>query len=388
MNKLLSIIIPTRNRQVYCLESVISILKELDGNCELVIQDNSSNNSLKQQIEDLEDLRIVYNHNPVQLSFIDNFEEALNFSTGNFFCILGDDDSVTKDIMRLVKWMDKNGIESLSSTRVIDYIWPNNTIEKYKDGILEIPIYNGGIKFIEVEKNLIELMKAGVLSYQKYDLPRTYHGIIKRASMDKVKQISGRCFGGLTPDIYSTVALSCIIKKHCVIDYPFTIAGACPASATVNATVGGHAGKLEHAPHFRNRGTYDWEKSIPCYYSVETIWAETAIKALKDMKREDLLLFFDKYKLYIYGIFINRKYIFKLSINKTITIYEKLDINILSHFYYLGNKLIKTVFFVFNKRLFSKNQNINSPIVFKNIRTLEEAKSKTYTNLKKLCLDE
>lgn len=387
MNNLFSIIIPTRNRQKYCLESVISILKEFNEKCNLVIQDNSSNNSLKIQIENLNDPRIIYNYNPIQLSFIDNFEEALNLSNAKYFCILGDDDSITKDIVQIVEWMDVNQIESLASTKVVDYIWPNDDIEKYKDGIISIPSYNGGIEFIDLEHNLKELVKDGFLFYQKYNLPRTYHGIIKRSAIDEVKKISGRYFDGLTPDIYSTVALSTVVKKHCVLDYPFSIAGACPASATVNATVGGHSGKLRDAPHFRNRGEYVWEKSVPEYYSVETIWAETAIKALKNMLRDDLLIYFNNYRLYIYGIFINRKYIFELSISKTLLVYKNLGVKQISHYFNLLKAVFKIGHKLFYKKLFIRKETNNSSLVFKNIATLEEAKIKIIINLKSLNLN-
>lgn len=45
MNKLLSIIIPTKNRQVYCIESIQSILEDIDEQCEIIIQDNSTDDS-------------------------------------------------------------------------------------------------------------------------------------------------------------------------------------------------------------------------------------------------------------------------------------------------------------------------------------------------------
>ena len=324
MSKLLSIIIPTRNRQVYCVESIKSILMDIDHRCEIIVQDNSSDNRLHQMLDILNNELIVYNYNSAPLSFIDNFEEALNISTGDYFIILGDDDSTTKDILSIVEWMERENIESVSSSFVVDYIWPNDQIEKYRTGYLTIPDYKGDVRKINVDRKLTELIENGFLAYQSFDLPRTYHGIVKRACMDKVKKTGGRYFGGLTPDIYSTVALSCIIKNHVVIDYPFSIAGGCPASATVNAQVGGHSGELEEAPHFNNRGEYDWEETIPRYYSVETIWAETAIKALKDMRYPNWQEKFDRYKLYVYGIYNNRKYILSLSVRQTLLLH-KLD---------------------------------------------------------------
>lgn len=385
MNKLLSIIVPTRNRQIYCIDAVKTILKDIDGTCELVIQDNSSDDRLRKDLEVLADDRIIYNYNPKPLSFIDNFEEALEISNGDFFIVLGDDDSTTKDIIKVVEWMKKNNVDSVAPTKVVDYIWPNSKIEKYRNGQLTFHNYNNEVQQVDALKQLKNLIKNGFLAYQMYNLPRTYHGIIRKSCMDEVKRITGRYFGGLTPDIYSTIALSCVVKKHYVIDYPFTIAGACPASATVNATVGGHSGKLEIAPHFKNRGPYTWENTIPAYYSVETIWAESAIKALKCLNREDLLMDFDKYKLYIYGVLLNRKYIFGLSVKETLKLHSALDSNLITHGFKLSVNLIFIVFSVLKKRIVG-GRKLNEIVQLDKVNSLDEAKEILNKNLESVVL--
>ncbi|MGJ1535280.1 glycosyltransferase family 2 protein [Sphingobacterium multivorum] len=382
MNKLLSIIIPTKNRQVYCIESIKSILNDIDDRCEIVIQDNSDDQSLKKLIDTLKSPIVKYNYNAVPLSFVDNFEMALELSTGRFFIILGDDDSTTKDILPIVEWMEKEGVESVSSRNVVDYIWPNEHISKYRNGYLVMHDYCGNITKVDVNENLKRLIENGFLAYQTFHLPRTYHGIVKRSCMDNVKQIGGRYFGGLTPDIYSTVALSCIIKDHRILDFPFSIAGACPASATVNAMVGGHSGQLEDAPHFNHRGQYTWENSIPRYYSVETIWAESAIKALEDLKYLGWRKIFNKYKLYVYGIYINKKYIFRLSLRETLKLSKPLNKSLFLHLLSLKAALFSAIF----KKVKGRNKtSLSYEIkVLRNVETLDVAKGKLYQHLKGL----
>lgn len=381
MNKLLSVVVPTKNRQIYCIDAVKTILQDLDERCELIIQDNSSDNSLKDKLESLADDRIVYNYNARPLSFIDNFEEALNLSNGEFFLVLGDDDSTTKDTIRVVEWMQENNADSIASTKVVDYIWPNSSIEKYQNGLLTFYNYNQAILEVDALEQLKKLIQNGFLAYQKYNLPRTYHGIIRKSCMDQVKSITGSFFGGLTPDIYSTIALSCVVKKHYVIDYPFSIAGACPASATVNATVGGHSGRLEEAPHFKNRGSYYWENNVPAYYSVETIWAESAIKALKNLDRHDLLSKLDIYKLYVYGILLNRNYILGLSIIETLKLHSKLNSNLLMHIFKLGIKFIFVIASVLKKRILASQQ-FGGAVQIDNVCSLSEAKEILNNTLK------
>ncbi len=368
MSKLLSIIIPTRNRQIYCIESIQSILPDIDDRCEIVIQDNSSNNYLEGLVEALNNSNIIYKYNSTPKSFIDNFEEAVSLSTGKYFIILGDDDSTTKDIIPIVEWMDKEGIESLSSSFVVDYIWPNDKIDKFSTGYLSIPDYKGGSRSVDVDNNLKELIKNGFLAYQTFNLPRTYHGIIKRSRIEQVKKIGGRYFGGLTPDIYSTVALACVIKNHVIIDYPFSIAGACPASATANATIGGHAGELKDAPHFNHRGDYEWESTIPRYYSVETIWAETAIKALKDMKYPDWISLFNRYKLYVCGIYYNKKYILKLSLTETFNLKDKQQF----HYFKLVNEFKNAMIGKFFR---NNNRPSNANTILTDVKSIVVCKS-------------
>lgn len=384
MNKLLSVIVPTRNRQIYCIEAVKTILDDLDERCELIIQDNSSDDSLKKLLENITDDRIIYNYNSQPLSFIDNFEKALDLSSGDFFIVLGDDDSTTKDTISIVEWMQENNVDSVASTNVVDYIWPNSSIEKYRNGLLTCYSYNKDIQQVDALEQLKKLIQNGFLAYQMYNLPRTYHGIIRKSCMDEVKNISGRYFGGLTPDIYSTIALSCVVKKHYVIDYPFSIAGACPASATVNASVGGHSGKLEEAPHFKNRGLYHWENTVPAYYSVETIWAESAIKALKCLDKADLLSKFDMYKLYVYGILLNRNYILGLSINETLKLHSKLNSNLFVHGFKLGIKLISVIASVLKKRILGsrKLNGVAQALQIDSVYSLDEAKKILNENLK------
>ena len=70
---LLSIIIPTKNRQKYCIEAVNQIISTLNSGVEIIIQDNSDTAELKTVVTKLNYDRLVYNYHPGKLSFIDNY---------------------------------------------------------------------------------------------------------------------------------------------------------------------------------------------------------------------------------------------------------------------------------------------------------------------------
>lgn len=50
-------------------------------------------------------------------------------------------------------------------------------------------------------------------------------------------------------------------------------------------------------PHLNGHIDYVWSDLVPKFYSVESVWADSAIKAIEDMKRQDLL------KYYIFAAF-------------------------------------------------------------------------------------
>jgi hypothetical protein len=110
----------------------------------------------------------------------------------------------------------------------------------------------------------------------------------------------------------------------------FTIAGACNSSTSVQSLKGQHSGLLKDAPHFKNRHNYQWNSIIPAYYSVETIWAESAINALVKFNRIDLLKKFDLNKFLIKSIILNRKFIFILSLKESLKVLFLNKINIFS----------------------------------------------------------
>ena len=87
-------------------------------------------------------------------------------------------------------------------------------------------------------------------------------------------------------------------------------------SATSRNVHKGHCGKLEDAPHLILRGPYEWDRYVPAYYSVETIWAESAMKAVREMEMPGLIEKFNYSFLAAYALFNNRS-IGRLALRKT-----------------------------------------------------------------------
>lgn len=291
---LISIIIPTRNRQKYAFAAVSQILS-LRKNIQIVVQDNSDDNSLKEMLKDVIDNdTVIYNYVPYRIAGIDNYNSAASYAKGDYFCAIGDDDAVLPSIIDIALWMKKNDIDAVMPKKTLTYFWPdvNNPNKNKKIGKLRLYGINDKVCVHNSQRSVIELLKNGGQGYLNLPMAVSYHGLVKTKRMQEVNHITGRYYGGLSPDIYSAVCLSLLKDMKLVeIGYPISLPGICPQSTSAASDKGMHIGKLDTAPHFVGlKEPYVWDNLVPEYYSVETIWAETMLKAVKAMGREDLIV--------------------------------------------------------------------------------------------------
>ena len=291
-NFLLSIIIPTKNREKYAVKVVEQILQMHDENIQVVIQDNSDTDNLSSLLNIYKnDIRLKYNYSSGILSFIENFNKAIEMADGEYLCLIGDDDGILPQMIEVVKWAQKNSIDAIKPSLSVVYFWPNSEILKgcKDDGYLVINKISQTIKIIDPYMQVEKLMEQGAQRYLDLSMVKLYHGIVRRNCLNEIKNITGKFIGGLTPDIYISVALSVTINCLVELDFPLTISGICNKSGSADSVTGRHTGLLEEAPHLKGHQNYYWSKLIPRFYSVETIWADSAISALNDLNQQNLV---------------------------------------------------------------------------------------------------
>ncbi len=280
----LSIIIPTKNRQKYAYSCITSLLKNPAKDYEIVVQDNSDDDSLRGMLEEYFSDKLVYSYEPTVLSFCDNFERAVKLSSGDYLIIIGDDDGVNEDILEVVRFARAKNLDAVSYSMNVSYLWPSAFDSDKENGTLTVRDTIAYVKRISCKKSVKKMFRKGNFNYQDYPFPKIYHGIVKRSLLDEVAKNTGRYFGGLTPDIYSAVALSALVDKMVYVNYPLSYHGICPKSGSADSVTGRHRGELKDAPHFRGTKDYQWSSAVPAVYSVGTIWADTAMKAVADSK--------------------------------------------------------------------------------------------------------
>ena len=323
MGKLLSIVVPTKNRYPFLFKLIELVDSFATDEIELVITDNNDDNTpiLEYFKEHGQGNYIIYKHQAGQVSMSENSDRAILNSSGEYVCFIGDDDGVTPYVVDCAKWMKKNNIE-IVVPEGISYHWPDfiTSIESEKASLKYEP-FTGEFKSIDCKEVLKEIMDRGFVDRGR--LPLAYHGIAKRETLNKIYDVCNTFYPGPSPDIANGVALSLVADKYYLVSLPLVIAGASATHGGGIRTKKNHAADIDEIP-FMPKGTKQkWEKNIPLIWTGSTIWCESAIKALRAMHREDLIekVNFEYFYVYTMAYYpAAKKMAYALSSNKFMTL--------------------------------------------------------------------
>ena len=323
---LLSIVVPTKDRYFY-LEKLIELIDSFQSaDIELVLQDNTADNSkILEFLSSNRHLNIRYAHKAEVIPISYNSDLAILNSTGEYVCFIGDDDGVTKYIIECVKWMRDNDIEVVVPS-IVSYDWPDAySYSEFlnQSGKIVYEKFTGEIREVSALQTLYELMEQGFI--HRGDLPLVYHGIVKRSVLNKIYDIGGTFFPGASPDIANGVALSLIVKNYVHVNMPIIISGASKHHAGGVKKIKNRAADIDLMTFLPPNAKKEWEKKLPKIWTGETVWAESAIKALRYMGREDLIVHVNFE--YLYSTFVTfhfgiRSMAYELTSNKIYLLYS------------------------------------------------------------------
>ncbi|WP_339898332.1 glycosyltransferase [Paraglaciecola polaris] len=283
---LISFVIPTHNRYKYAVKTILSLLS-ISDDIEVVVSDSSEENLLSDFFvghEKSSQLKIV--RPGKSLSVVDNFNFGLSEASGEYLVFLGDDDFACDDIFQVAQWAKSNSIDSVKFSFPVNYYWPDFKHRNKGDhfsGTLNILEFTGIVENHDLESAIKEALNdfgRGVL-----DLPRAYSGMISKKLADNIVSKHGALFGGVSPDIYSSTLIASMSKKAYKIDFPVVVPGASGASTSGLSATGKHTGGLRDNPHIGAFKNLIWDKRIPEFYSVPTVWSYSFLKALEKTDR-------------------------------------------------------------------------------------------------------
>lgn len=292
INPLLSVVIPTKNRYEYLLNLLDSLLAERSDKFEIIIQDNSDDNTeIVAYLSQVNDSRVRYNYSQGWLSVIDNCDLAISQATGDFVCMLGDDDGIVlESSLKLLEYMQRNNHHA-ANVNIISYMWPDTSHAVWKDalsGTVSSQSFTYSISNLDAKMELAKIMKQGA-AYGLGQIPRVYHAFVSKAMLDKLMAETGTYFPGPSPDMANGVGLTKYIDNFLYASIPTIISGHSKKSTGGQGQKRKHHGKIENIGHLPKDTGSKWSRKIPYFWSGPTIYAESARRALEATNRIDEL---------------------------------------------------------------------------------------------------
>lgn len=285
---LLSIAIPTRNRQSYLLNAVDEFLRCTRQDFEIVIQDNSDDDGLRNEFAQRGDPRVRYAFTAERLSVVQNCDLAVQACVGAFVCMLGDDDGLLLDeSLELVARCLAEGVEAVVPGAYY-YTWPSLRHKTWGDvgGQLYEARFTGRCAPLDAARERdVALARGG--AFGLFRMPRVYQGFVSNEVLCRLREQAGTCFPGPSPDMANAVALTRIVHRCVEASFPYVIMGHSKGSGGGMGAEKKHRGDISAQAHLPRDTAARWNRAVPFFWSGPTIYAQSAHCAIGALWQDD-----------------------------------------------------------------------------------------------------
>lgn len=283
---LLSVCIPTKNRQETLVPCVRAALR-LGPAVEIVVLDTSDDDTAREPLAQHAkgDPRLHYHYRREMLSFAETFDAVIQLAGGSYVTVIGDDDAVLPGAVDFARYARARGVDAVTPTLPAFYNWPNFRHRHYgasDSGLLAVREFTGTVEQADPG---VELRRSARRAFQNFErLPRIYYGIVARTCLDELQERAGGCFFGSSPDISGAVGLANVVRSYILVDAPLFLPGSSATSGSGKSGMKHHVGDLRTS-HQTSAFAQHWPSSVPPVYSVQTVWAQSALATLERVDR-------------------------------------------------------------------------------------------------------
>ncbi|MBW3097298.1 glycosyltransferase family 2 protein [Pseudohoeflea coraliihabitans] len=227
----LTICVPTRNRQRYCMETLRALAGCEGADFEVVVADNSDDGAVLDNFFEntLADARFrrLAPENSV-LSMVDNWERTIAETRGRWICFIGDDDYLDPRLSQVLQYYEKlhPDVDVVGWNRM-HFNWPDN---RPMQTLASVPVTSGTLVVDKADLHdrlfrWSEGLRRPSVSFG------VYHGAVRRSVLERIKaRFGGRYFEH--PNVDYDSACKVILEANKIVhsNRALSVLGACAAS--------------------------------------------------------------------------------------------------------------------------------------------------------------
>ncbi len=227
-----SVLLPTKNRLDLLRYAVDTVRRQSYADVEIVISDNCSEDDIAGFAASLGDPRVKYVRSPKPIPVTENWNLALEHSTGDYVVMLGDDDGLLKGYLETAAALiEQHGRPDLVLTDALLYAYPG-VMPGHPKGFLQV----GYGRFFEGVKEpyLLDRGVAREAVDAALDFRLTFqfnmqYSIVSRRLVERLRE-HGPYFQSPYPDFYASNANLLLAERILVVPRPMVCIGISPKS--------------------------------------------------------------------------------------------------------------------------------------------------------------
>lgn len=226
-----SVLLPTKNRLDLLQYAITSVIRQDYDNWEIIVSDNCSEQDVAGYVCALNDSRIKYYKTTSAIPVTDNWNEALEKSTGDYVIMLGDDDCLMPGYFQTAsKLISKYGSPECIYTKAFQYAYPG-VMPGFPEGLLQLSyasFFQGEEPFWLSNTVAQEQARASMDFRLTFNF-NMQHLLVSRELINSLSSY-GRFFQSPYPDYYASNAIFLKAKRILVYPNPIVTIGISPKS--------------------------------------------------------------------------------------------------------------------------------------------------------------
>ena len=229
-----SVLLPTRDRLDLAKEAIETVRRQSFAGWELIVADNCSRDNVAEYIASLRDRRIVCIRSDTPIPVTENWNRAMNASSGDYVVMLGDDDGLVPGYFeRLLKAIDKLKNPDFIYHGAYHFAFPGVLPGMPVGGLTDVTRFYDVLRS-EEKVRLLPCEEGQTLAKAALDMRAYYafnmqHFLFSRQFLARVSKF-GLFFQGPFPDFYAANISMLMAERIGLLAEPMVIIGISPKS--------------------------------------------------------------------------------------------------------------------------------------------------------------